>query len=129
MNGLFGDFLRPDATLGLFDQNWTPPLDVAETETAVVVKVELPGLEASDLDISIKDDVLTIQGEKKSEKEEKGRNFHRMERSYGSFSRSVALPSEVDGEKVKATYTNGVLEVHLEKKEETRKREIKVELE
>lgn len=128
VNGFFGDLLGPGRSLGLLDQKWTPPLDISETKDAILVHLEVPGLEPSELEISIKEDTLAIRGEKKSEKEEKGKSFHRVERSYGSFYRTVHLPSDIDGEKVKATYKNGVVEIHLVKKPEAQKREIQIEI-
>ena len=130
MNRLFDEFLPGRGRgLDLFDGKWAPPLDVAETDEEIVVKAEVPGLAPEDLKVSIQGDTLTISGEKKSEQEEQGKNFHRVERSYGTFTRSVRLPTEVDGEKVKATYKNGVVELHLPKKEEVKKKEIKIEIE
>ena len=130
MNRLFGDFFPGRGRgLDLLDGKWAPPLDVAETDEEIVVKAEVPGLEPADLEISIQGDTLTISGEKKSEQEENGKSFHRVERTYGRFTRSIRLPSEVDGDKVKATYRNGVVELHLSKKEEVKKKEIKIEAE
>ena len=128
MNRLFGDLFGGDGTPALLTSEWAPPLDVAETEDAILVKAEVPGLDPSDLDVSLKDGVLTIRGEKKSEREEKGKDFHRVERTFGTFSRTVALPCDVDGQKTKATYKNGVVELHLPKKEEARRREIKIQV-
>ncbi len=91
------------------------------------MKAEVPGLEAKDIDISLSNDVLTIKGTKEQEKEEKEENYHRIERSYGSFSRSIRLPREVQGDKIKANYKNGVLKITLPKSGEAREIKIKVE--
>ncbi|RME39903.1 MAG: Hsp20/alpha crystallin family protein [Planctomycetota bacterium] len=92
-----------------------PRMDVAESDKDVTVTLELPGVDPKDLDIRVSQGVLTVQGEKKREKEEKDRNYHWVEREYGSFHRTVPLPNSVDPEKVEATYENGVLTVTLAK--------------
>ena len=107
---------------------WLPSLDVSETKTELVVKAEVPGMEAKDIDISLSDGVLTIKGEKKQEKEEKEANYHLVERSYGSFLRSVNLPREVQGDKISASYKDGVLRITLPKSEEAKKKEIKIKV-
>jgi HSP20 family protein len=99
-----------------FEGALSPKLDVAETDKEIVVSAELPGIDEKDVDVTLKDDVLTIKGEKKAEKEEKGKNFHRVERSYGAFSRTVAMPAGVDDAMVKASFAKGVLTVTLPKK-------------
>jgi len=101
---------------------WTPRLDIVETDAGLEVKTELPGLERKDIDISIDRDLLTIKGEKKHEKEEKDRHFHRVERRYGSFYRSVRLPIEVETEKIEATFKDGVLTVNLPRTEGDKKK-------
>ncbi|UCG79643.1 MAG: Hsp20/alpha crystallin family protein [Desulfobacterales bacterium] len=110
------------------DGMWVPSVDVSETAKEVVVKAELPGMDPKEIDVSVHADILTLRGERKQEKEEKGENFHRMERSYGSFSRSIQLPAEVDSGKVNATYKDGVLKITMPKTKqaETKKIEIKV---
>lgn len=106
---------------------WIPSVDVSETGKEVIVKAEVPGMDPKDIDISIHDGLLAIHGERKMEHEDKDENFCRVERSYGSFSRAIRLPSEVDSEKVEATYKNGVLKIHLPKteKESVKKIEVK----
>ena len=104
------------------DIEWTPRLDLVETDEAYEVKTELPGLEKKDIDISIDRDVLVVKGEKKHEKEEKGKHFHRLERRYGTFYRSIRLPGEVLEDKIDANFKNGVLTITLPKSEETKKR-------
>jgi len=105
-----------------------PRVDVSEDENQVQVAVELPGVDEKDLHVSLSHDVLTIRGEKKEEREQKGKNYYRMERSYGSFERSIPLPAGVDGSKVDATFKQGVLTITLPKvasKKESKKITIK----
>ena len=106
---------------------WLPSLDVSETSKEIVVKAELPGLEAKDIDVSLDGNVLTLRGERKQEKEERDESFHRVERSYGSFSRSIRLPADVDHAQIKATYKRGVLKINLPKirKESGKKIEVR----
>ena len=94
---------------------WAPSLDVSETKDAVLVKAEVPGLDPKEIEISLQEQLLTIKGEKKHEKEEKGEHYHRMERAWGAFARSLRLPVPVDGEKVSATFKNGLLTITLPK--------------
>ena len=111
------------------DGEWFSSLDVSETKNDLVVKAELPGLEPKDIDISLSEGVLTIKGEKKQEKEEKEENYHLIERSYGTFTRSVQLPKEVKHDKISASYKNGILKVVLPKSEEAKKKEGKIKVE
>ena len=106
-----------------------PSLDLSETADEFVVKAEIPGTDPKNIDISLNDGMLTIKGEKKREKEEKKENYHFVERTYGSFTRSVQIPGQVQGERVKASYTDGVLKVTLPKSEEAKRKEIKVKVE
>ena len=94
---------------------WAPMLDVAETKDAMMVKAELPGVEAKDIGIELTGDLLTLKGKKEKRTEEKEERYHRVERTYGAFLRSVRLPMAVDGSKVTATFKNGVLVVTLPK--------------
>lgn len=130
INRVFEDLWRgfPLAPWGEQEASWLPALDVSETDEAVRVQAELPGVEPAEVDISLSDDLLTIRGEKKAEKEEIERDYHRIERSYGSFSRTVRLPAAVDQEKVEATFKDGILSVILPKREEARTRKVKVEV-
>jgi HSP20 family protein len=107
---------------------WSPAVDVFETENDLVLKADLPGLEMKDIDIQIENGTLTIRGERKYENGSKDGGFHRIERSYGAFTRYFSLPDTVDPEKVKAEYKNGVLTVTLGKKEIAKPRQIKVEV-
>ncbi|MCF6157148.1 MAG: Hsp20/alpha crystallin family protein [wastewater metagenome] len=121
---------------GFFDGNplditmesgtWLLPVDFVETADKIIVKAEVPGIEPKEIDISIHDNILLIKGEKKDEKEEKGKNFYRMERRYGSFSRSIDLPASVDINKVTAECKNGILEISIQKKEEVKPKQITI---
>lgn len=108
------------------EEEWLPAVDISESEDKITVKAEIPGMEAKDIDISMSGDTLTIKGEKKTEKEEKEENYHVVERSYGSFRRSMKLPAVVNADKVDATYKNGVLTVVLPKKEEVKPKAIEI---
>ncbi len=125
MNDLFDDFFRgfPLASPGAMDDRigaFYPSVDVKEGEKEIVVKAELPGLEEKDIEVLLAEDALTIKGEKKEEKEDKGKNYYHMERSYGSFHRVIHLPVEVDANKVEAAFKNGVLSVVLPKTEKAK---------
>src|SRR6202012_3065629 len=105
---------------------FVPPDDLYEDEHKIVLKLEVPGLKESDLDIQLENNLLTIKGERKFEKEEKEENFHRIERRYGSFYRSFTIPTTVDPESVKASYDAGVLSISLDKRAEAKPKQIKV---
>lgn len=121
MNRLFDDFFeQPLALSPFFGEptlmgDITPRLDVSETENEITISAELPGMEPEDIHITVDRNALTISGEKRAEKEEKGKRYYRVERSYGSFRRSVALPKEVEESKIDATFKRGVLKVILPK--------------
>jgi len=108
---------------------WAPSVDVYEREGKLFVEAELPGLEASDIDISLEDSVLTVKGERKFTDEVKEENYHRMERAYGYFERRVGLPRKVDEENIHATVTDGVLKVEMPELEEAKPKKIPVEVE
>jgi HSP20 family protein len=110
-------------------REWAPSLDVSETQDRIVVKAEAPGIDPKAIDVSLSNGVLTLKGEKKKESEEKGENYHLVERSYGAFSRSVRLPAEVQEDKVKASYKDGILTITLPKSERAKERAIKIEVE
>ena len=103
-----------------------PSIDVSETESELKIDADLPGVDEKDVDVAITDNVLTIKGEKKAEKEEKKKDFHLVERSYGSFSRSLTLPFAVDPSKAKATFKNGVLSISLPKPPEIAEKSKKI---
>jgi HSP20 family protein len=121
MNKLFDDFfggfdLSPWAPVERrLATPFTPHIDVSETDKEIRVSAELPGMDEKDIDVSLTRDALTIKGEKKQETEDKGKDYYRMERSYGSFTRSIPLPIEVETDKVQATFKKGVLEITLPK--------------
>jgi len=121
MNHLVDEFFEQPLGLSPFfsgsslSKDFTPVLDISETEKEIGIKAELPGLEPEDIDISLDRGVLTISGEKQAEQEQKGKHYYQVERSYGSFRRSVDLPAEVDEEKVKASFKRGVLNIVLPK--------------
>ena len=106
---------------------WAPNVDIFETDNELVLKADIPGIDQKDIDIRIENGTLSIKGERKFEKEENNKGFHRMERSYGSFVRYFTLPETVDTEHVKAEYSNGVLNLTLPKKEIAKPKAIKVQ--
>ena len=106
----------------------TPVVDLYEEKDDIVVKAELPGMEKDNIEVNLSDNRLTIKGEKKKEEEVKKEGYYRSERSYGSFIRTLELPSEVQTDKVKAAFKNGVLEIRLPKTEEAKKKETKVKV-
>lgn len=97
--------------------DWAPAVDIVETPEEFVVKAELPEMKKEDVKVSVTGDVLSIEGERKQEKEEKGRKFHRVERTYGTFLRTFALPENVDGAKIRAEFKDGMLQVRMPKTE------------
>ena len=126
----FEDFSRRSPFARFSPDILSPKIDVVESKDAIDVTAELPGVDEKDVDVTLADDVLTIRGEKKSEREEhdKDKNWHVVERSYGSFSRAIPLPFEPDATKVEAKFDKGVLRIHLPKSEEVTKKEQKIEI-
>ena len=108
--------------------DWTPSVDISETEGEYQIKAEIPDVKKEDVKVTLEDGVLTIQGERKYEKEEKGKKYHRIERSYGSFVRTFSLPDVIDEEKVKAEFKDGVLNLHLPKSEKAKPKAIDVKV-
>jgi len=127
MNRMFSDFFGEASETAM--SQLTPALDVVDGKDEVMVHVELPGIAKEDVEISLKDDLLTIRGEKKEKKEEKDENRYYVERTYGGFSRTINLPARVKADKVKASYKDGVLEIKMPKAEEDKVREVQVEVE
>lgn len=123
-NDQFGALSRDESLTGAF----VPPVDVYEDENSIQVRLEVPGVEEKDIDIQLENNLLTIRGERKFDKEEKEENFHRIERRYGSFTRSFTLPTTVNSEGVKADYEKGVLKIQLPKRAEAKPKQIKVNL-
>jgi HSP20 family protein len=120
MNQLFDRFFEGQTGNGSVARRWIPAMDLVETEDNLVLRADLPGMSEDDLNIEIKDGVLTVSGERKAEHEEKGEGFHRVERSFGSFSRSLSLPDGAQADRVAADFKDGVLEVRIPKPEETK---------
>src|SRR5436190_6876654 len=107
-------------------RRWVPPMDLVETDEQLVLRADLPGLERDDVSIEIKDSVLTVSGERKAEHEETKNGYHRVERAYGGFSRSLSLPQGVDAEQVQAEFDKGVLEVRIPKPAERRPHRVQI---
>lgn len=106
--------------------DWSPSVDISETEDAYLIKGEIPGVKKEDVKVTVQDGMLTIQGERKMEKEEKNKKFHRVECSYGSFIRSFRMPDDADENKVKAEFKDGMLNISLPKSEKAKKKSINV---
>jgi len=124
--------LFEDAFTRLFNEPqtnrpWTPAVDIYETENDLVVKADLPDVELKDIDVRVENQTLTIAGERKFEKQDNVAGYHRIERSYGNFTRSFAVPNSFDTDKIAASFKNGVLSVSLPKKEAAKPRQIKIE--
>ena len=107
---------------------WSPLVDITEDEKEYLIKAELPEVKKEDVKITVQDEVLSISGERKYEKEEKGKKYHRVERAYGSFVRSFTLPEDADGTKVAAEYKDGVLKVHLPKSEKAKPKSVEIKV-
>ena len=118
----YGDGREESLTAGAF----VPPVDIYEDEHGVQLKLEVPGVDEKDLDIKVENNVLSVSGERKFEKEEKEENFHRVERRYGSFTRSFTLPNTVSTDDIQADYDHGVLKIRLNKRAEAKPKQIKV---
>jgi HSP20 family protein len=129
MDHIFGDFFgRTPSSMAATEAIWSPLVDIHETKDGYRLMVELPGVKQEDIQVSVEGEALTLKGERKHEAEVKEDQYHRVERSYGRFERSIVLPSVVDPSRVTATYRDGVLEIQLPKKEEAKPKEIKVEV-
>lgn len=130
MDRLFGEFLPGFGEEGsgeFFSTTWAPRLDLSETSEAYLVKMDLPGIEKENVSVTVEGHQLTVRGERKEEKKTDQENVLRMERSYGSFYRSISLPKAAQVDAVKATFKNGVLEVHVPKAEEKQGRHVEIE--
>ena len=127
INRLFRESYSPEGPeKALTTTSLAPPVDIYEDEHNVVLKIEVPGIDEKDIDVRIQSNTLTVQGERKIEKEEKEENYRRVERQYGSFTRTFILPQTVDTESVSANYEKGVLKITLPKKAEAKPKQIKV---
>ena len=128
MNRIFDDFFRGDilANDSFFSRDWNPAVDIVENNDKYIVKAELPGLCKEDVKITLENNLLTIRGEKKNEDEKKEGNYHRVERSYGSFERSFSVPGSIRSNDIDAQYNDGILTVTLPKAEEAKQKRIDV---
>lgn len=137
LNKMFNRFfdeglLTPGRTIfsdELTEGTWSPDVDIYENKDSIIVKADLPGVEKENVKVEVKDNILSIRGERKEEKELKEHNVYRLERRYGEFIRNFRLPLKVDATKIKAKYKDGILEITLPKPEEEKGKEIKVEVE
>lgn len=125
VNKVFDSFFGTPAMSGREDV-WTPDVDIIEDKDSITVNVDIPGMKKDDIKVSVHDQSLTIRGERRYEKEDKDKNYHRTERMYGAFSRTFSLPSTVEGDKIKANYKDGVLKIELPKVEEVKPKEIPI---
>jgi HSP20 family protein len=124
---LFREAFNPAVADGeLSTRTWAPPVDIYEDGDSLVLKAELPGVNPDDVDIRVENNTLYLKGERKFEKEVKEQNYHRVERSYGTFTRTFSLPNSIDADKVGANYKDGVLTLTMPKKEEAKPKTIKV---
>ena len=128
MNRMFDGFFRGTGDEDYTLSSWTPAVDIAEHDDEYLVKVELPGVNKDEVKLTLENNILTIRGEKKQEKETKKENYHRVERSYGSFQRSFTLPAAVKADKIDASYKDGILTVSLPKAEEAISKQIEVKV-
>ena len=126
MNRLFRESYPEGREETLTTSTFAPPVDVYEDEHNITLKIEVPGIDEKDIDVRLENNTLTVHGERKFEKEEKEENYRRVERQYGSFTRTFTLPNTVDAENVTANYDKGVLKVQLAKKSEAKPKQIKV---
>jgi HSP20 family protein len=126
MNRLFRESYAESGQEALMSSTFAPPVDVYEDEHNLSLRIEVPGIEEKDIDVRVENNTLTVHGERKFEKEEKEENFRRVERQYGSFTRTFTLPNTVDVDKVSANYDKGVLKISLPKKAEAKPKQIKV---
>jgi HSP20 family protein len=126
MNRLFDGFFQGRAGNGGAHRRWIPAMDLVETEDHLVLRADLPGLSEDDVAIEVKDNVLTVSGERRAEHEEKSEGFYRVERAFGGFSRSLTLPRGIDAAAIKASFDRGVLEVKVPKPEERKPTRVQI---
>jgi len=127
MNRLFNTvFDAPSGSSGSVLRRWVPAMDLVEVGDHFVLRADLPGMSEEDIDIEFEDSTLTVSGERKAEHEERGEGFHRVERSFGAFSRSLTLPKGIDGDAVTASFDRGVLEIRIPKPEDRKPRRITI---
>ena len=125
VNRLFDTFFGGRSANGAL-RRWVPPMDLVETDDHLVLRADLPGLDSDDVNIEVKDSVLTVSGERKTEHEERADGFYRVERASGGFSRSMSLPQDVDAERIDASFDKGVLEVRIPKPEERKPHRVEI---
>ena len=128
VNSLFQNYGRSNQEELTTSGSFVPAVDVYDDEHKVILKLEVPGVKQEDLDVQVENQTLTVRGQRTFEKEEKEENFQRIERRYGSFSRSFTLPNTIDTQSVKADYENGILKIELAKREEAKPKQIKVNI-
>jgi HSP20 family protein len=128
VDDLFNQFFGKSGPLSAFAAGFNPPFDISETDQEILVKAELPGVDPKEIEVNITGSTLTIKGEKREEREEKTENMHRVERSFGHFSRSITLPCEVKEDSIEASFKNGVLNLKLPKTESSKKKSIKIDV-
>lgn len=126
MNRLFEDMSGSKEEKDLMTRSWAPSVDIYENENEVTLCAEIPGVDEKDVEIKVEDNTLILKGERKFEKEAKEENYHRIERSYGSFFRSFALPGYIDQDRIEAEHENGVLRIRMPKKPELKPRKVKI---
>jgi len=127
MNRLFDNAISSHTDENdLIGSSWSPSVDIYETDNALILTAEVPGLQEKDIEIQIEDNTLSIKGERQFAKETKKENYHRVERSYGSFCRSFSLPGYIDQEKIKAEHENGILKILMPKKKELKPKTVKI---
>jgi HSP20 family protein len=126
MNRLFRDSFSEGQEEALTTSRFAPAVDVYEDEHNITLKIEVPGIDEKDIDVRLENNTLTVHGERKFEKDEKEENYRRVERQYGSFTRSFTLPTTVDAESISANYDKGILKIKLVKKAEAKPKQIKV---
>lgn len=131
ITGMLGrSLLKPEIAFRepVISSEWSPLVDITEDEKEFLIKVELPEVKREDIKVTVENGVLSITGERKFEKEEKNKKYHRVERAYGSFMRSFTLPENADGSKINAEYKDGMLKIHLPKTEQAKKKAVEVKI-
>jgi HSP20 family protein len=128
VNRLFDTFFGGGPANGWL-RRWVPPMDLVETDDHLVLRADLPGLDGDDVNIEVKDGVLTVSGERRSEHEEKADGYYRVERAFGGFSRSMTLPEHVDADRISASFDKGVLEIRIPKPEERKPHRVEISAE
>ena len=126
LNRLFEDNFTRDRSAHADLATWAPPVDIYETQNELVLKIDLPDVQDKDIDVRVENNMLTIRGERKFEKDVNEDNYLRVERAYGSFMRSFSLPNTVSSENIRAEYRNGVLSLHMAKREESKPKQVKI---